>query len=277
MEPSTMSMKISVCGKGGCGKSMVTTLLTRVLAEDGFTVLTIDADESNPGLYRMLGLNRAPTALVEEFRGGARIMPEFDMETITLTDIPSEYVAQENGIQLMVAGKIDFAFQGCACTLGSIVKRFLQKLSLKPDEVVILDTEAGVEHFGRGLEKNVDVVIAVVEPSFESLVVAEKIHSLAAQVGDCQVYTVVNKVSTEKEEETLKEMLRNRGLKTLGTIHYNTRLAEDSLAGRPLAEPKAKEEARSMMHRLMEEADMLRRRRQENPDPEAGLYPERDR
>jgi CO dehydrogenase maturation factor len=234
---------------------MLTTLLTRVLAEDGFTVLTIDADESNPGLYRMLGFSRAPTALVEEFRGGARIMPEFEMETISLTDIPGEYVVRENGIRLMVAGKIDYAFQGCACSLGSIVKRFLQKLSLKPEEVVILDTEAGVEHFGRGLEKNVDVVIAVVEPSFESLVVAEKIHSLSAQVGSCLVYTVINKVSTEKEEETLREMIRNRGMKTLGTIHYNTLLAEDSFTGRPLGEAKAKEEARLIFRRLVEGAE----------------------
>lgn len=246
-----MGKKISICGKGGCGKTVVTTLFARVLAEEGYTVLIIDSDESNPGLYRMLGFAHSPTPLVEEFRGGARVMPEFDMQRLPLHDIPSEYLAQEERLRLMVAGKIDFAFQGCACSLGSIVKHFLAKLALEEKEVVLLDTEAGVEHFGRGLEKNVDIVIAVVEPSFESLVVAEKIHSLAAQVGNCLVYTVVNKVSTEKEEETLREMLHNRGMKTLGTIHYDTRVAEDSFTGRPLGETKAKEEARSIIRRLL--------------------------
>jgi CO dehydrogenase maturation factor len=37
-----------------------------------------------------------------------------------------------------------------------------------------VDTEAGVEHFGRGMETSIDSVLIVVEPSFESLEVAQK-------------------------------------------------------------------------------------------------------
>lgn len=40
-------MKIAVCGKGGSGKSTVTTLLGRYLAKQGKEVLIIDSDESN--------------------------------------------------------------------------------------------------------------------------------------------------------------------------------------------------------------------------------------
>ena len=49
-------MKIAVCGKGGCGKSTVTSLLARAclkkaLARRGKEILVIDSDESNYGLH----------------------------------------------------------------------------------------------------------------------------------------------------------------------------------------------------------------------------------
>jgi len=43
--------KISISGKGGTGKSMLTTLLSGILTEKGYSVLTVDSDDSNPGLY----------------------------------------------------------------------------------------------------------------------------------------------------------------------------------------------------------------------------------
>jgi CO dehydrogenase nickel-insertion accessory protein CooC1 len=53
-------MKLSVCGKGGSGKSTVVTLLARQAAARGRAVLVIDAHESNTGLYRMLGFDHPP-------------------------------------------------------------------------------------------------------------------------------------------------------------------------------------------------------------------------
>ena len=48
-------MKITICGKGGCGKSTITSLLAKALARRGKEVLVIDSDESNYGLHRQLG------------------------------------------------------------------------------------------------------------------------------------------------------------------------------------------------------------------------------
>ncbi|KPJ51676.1 MAG: ATP-binding protein, partial [Dehalococcoidia bacterium DG_18] len=50
-------MKIAVCGKGGSGKSAIVTLLAKGLREKGYKVLVVDSDESNSGLYRMLGFD----------------------------------------------------------------------------------------------------------------------------------------------------------------------------------------------------------------------------
>ena len=49
-------MKVTICGKGGCGKSTVTSLLAKALARRGNEVLVIDSDESNYGLHRQLGM-----------------------------------------------------------------------------------------------------------------------------------------------------------------------------------------------------------------------------
>jgi len=50
-------MKILVCGKGGCGKSTISTLLAKEINRRGGKVLVIDTDESNFGLHSQLGMD----------------------------------------------------------------------------------------------------------------------------------------------------------------------------------------------------------------------------
>ena len=61
-------MKITICGKGGCGKSTVTSLLAKEFARMGKTVLVVDSDESNFGLHRQLGVE-LPRDFTEYFGG----------------------------------------------------------------------------------------------------------------------------------------------------------------------------------------------------------------
>ena len=69
-------------------------------------------------------------------------------------------------------------------------------LQLKENDVVIMDMEAGVEHFGRGTGNSCDAVLMVVDPSYESLKLSEKIGEMCEQGGH-PLYYVLNKV-TEK-------------------------------------------------------------------------------
>jgi CO dehydrogenase maturation factor len=50
-------MKLSVCGKGGSGKSIVVTMLANEARTRGYVVLVIDSGESNSGLVGMLGFD----------------------------------------------------------------------------------------------------------------------------------------------------------------------------------------------------------------------------
>ena len=64
-------MKIAVCGKGGSGKSTIVALLANEARGKGYKVLVVDSDESNSGLYRMLGFDHPPVPL-RELVGGKK-------------------------------------------------------------------------------------------------------------------------------------------------------------------------------------------------------------
>ena len=61
--------RVGVFGKGGAGKSTVVVLLAQALRDRGYEVCVLDADSTNVGLHRALGLDRSPVPLMEYFGG----------------------------------------------------------------------------------------------------------------------------------------------------------------------------------------------------------------
>lgn len=59
-----MGKKISVCGKGGSGKSTLVSLLAIAAQARELKTLVVDSDESNSGLFRMLGFDKFPIPLM---------------------------------------------------------------------------------------------------------------------------------------------------------------------------------------------------------------------
>jgi len=242
--------KISVCGKGGSGKSAITSLLTNGIRERGYQVLVIDSDESNPGLYRMLGFDRSPSPLID-FLGGkmsveekladairagkseleATLMPE---EPISIGEIPAQYLLEADGIRLATVGKIHDALEGCACPMGAVSREFLRKLRLSDSEVAIVDMEAGIEHFGRGVGTGLDMVLVVVDPSFEAIIIADRVKKLSAEMEIGEVWAVLNKVTSEEMEVKLREELDKRDIAVIGSVHYDPEIFEADLEGRPV-------------------------------------------
>lgn len=206
-------MKIIICGKGGCGKSTTAALLAKAYQREGRNVLVVDSDESNYGLYRQLGLD-LPEDFTHYFggkKGAYRVFDDkgyvFD-EKWNISDIPREFLTGDGNLHLMAIGKIAEAEEGCACGMGFTAKMLLDNLETGENDVVIVDTEAGVEHFGRGLDRFADVILMVIDPSYESIRLSEKVYDMA-QALDKPVYFILNKADAEQAEIT-KAALREK-------------------------------------------------------------------
>lgn len=217
-------MKILICGKGGCGKSTITAMLGKHLANKGYRVLIVDADESNPGLYRMLGLSKIKT--LAEYLGGKKQVkailnnPELPK---TFEEIPEEILSKRENLSVMSIGKIEEPGEGCACPYGVLAKKFLKNLQPKKGEIVLVDTEAGIEHFGRGIDLEVDVIVNVAELNLESIELSRKIEKLAEKAGLKHIF-VLNKA--------LPEILDKVNVKPDVVIPFNQKFIYDSLEGK---------------------------------------------
>ena len=236
---SEMGIKISVCGKGGSGKSTLVSLLANAAQSRGLTTLVVDSDESNSGLHRMLGLDRPPTPLmalvggkqgIKEKMNRASLLsePEFSLEQISYP-----YINEKNGLRLLNIGKIHQALEGCACPMGVLSREFLMKLWLAENEIAIVDMEAGIEHFGRGIDNCIDAVLVVVEPSFESIALAEKMKELASGI-DKKFWAALNKISSETLISEIKAKLKSGEMETIGVISYDASVFLAGLNGDPL-------------------------------------------
>ncbi|MCR4419018.1 MAG: nitrogenase reductase [Clostridia bacterium] len=237
--------KILVCGRGGSGKSTLVALLAGWLGEDG-KALVVDADESNLGLSTMLGVAPPGRTLMDHLGGKPAVREKLmaaiqgqkneDVrlfaEEISLDTVPSECVSWSGGIGLLQVGKIEHAMEGCACPMGAVVRDFLNRLVVAPGEWVLVDTEAGVEHFGRGVLEGVDRVVMVVDPSRDAVVLAEKAATLAKEARR-DFSAVLNKVSGETES-VLREMLASKGIEIEGVLAHSPALARAGLRGLPL-------------------------------------------
>ncbi|MBN1135210.1 MAG: P-loop NTPase [Anaerolineae bacterium] len=254
--------KIAVCGKGGSGKSTVTGLLARDLQDRGYRVLVVDSDESNPGLYRVLGFDQRPKPLLELVGGKKQVFPTFSEKgkhqdglltraEFHIADLPTDYIVEQDGIGLVCVGKILQSLEGCACPMGVLSREFLKRLALQKNEVAVIDMEAGIEHFGRGVETSIDSVLIVTEPAFDSLELAATISALAAEVGVERVWTILNKVRSEELALRLRKELEAKNIAVVGSIGDEPEIFEAGLEGRPVRRDKLAVDLGSILDQVL--------------------------
>jgi CO dehydrogenase maturation factor len=255
-------MKISVCGKGGSGKSTVVALLANEARARGYHVLVVDSDESNSGLFRMLGFDHPPVPLMELVGGKTSLKQKMGQPSvlgearIAAAQIPEPYLLQRDGLMLVSIGKILQSLEGCACPMGVLSREFLKKLALQEDELAIVDMEAGVEHFGRGVDTSIDSILIVVEPPLESVNMGQKIHDLASGIGIKNVWAIMNKVPSIEMATRLKSELEKRHIEVVGGIYYDADIFSSSLDGRIPVKGVAVREIKEVMNSILSRAGM---------------------
>ncbi|MFW6122079.1 MAG: P-loop NTPase, partial [Petrotogales bacterium] len=234
-------MKILLCGKGGSGKSTIASLIAKNLATKGYKVLVVDTDESNYGLSTQLGMQN-PKELMEQLGGKKKVVNEMlsamstgkqspiFSDSWTIDEIPKECVSKKGGIYLLQIGKVKHYGEGCACPIGGISRDFVYNLQLGQRDVVIIDTEAGIEHLGRGIESGVDIILMVLDPSYESIKLSQKVQTMANEANK-SVYFILNKI---QEKFALKMLNKMDKTHVIAQIPFDESIQEKGLAGEEL-------------------------------------------
>ncbi|MFC2038538.1 AAA family ATPase [Chloroflexota bacterium] len=256
-------MKIAISGKGGVGKTLLSSLLSRAFADAGYSVIAIDADP-DANLAATLGFPDSDklvpisemTDLIEE-RTGARpgeSAPYFKLNP-KVDDIPEKYALNHNGIKMMRMGRLKRGGSGCYCPENALLQALMSHLLVARNEVIILDMEAGIEHLGRGTSQLVDKLIVVVEPGRRSIETAFNIRQLASEIGVSNIGVVGNRVRNESDKEFLKTTLSDFDF--LGFIPYDQAIVEADQAGMsPLdASESVKAAARAIYESLISSAN----------------------
>lgn len=231
-------MKIAVTGKGGVGKTTFSSMLSRIFADDGYRVVSVDADpDANLGLalgfpkevYETIVpisemknlVNERTSAETGTFNKMFKLNPKVD-------DIPDKYCKEYNGVRLLTLGTVDSGGSGCVCPEHVLLKRLCSHLILQNKDVVVMDMEAGIEHLGRGTAQGVDAFIVVVEPGERSLQTYRKVKRLGTDIGVKKVFVVGNKVRNKSDEDFIASNLQDGEL--LGFIYYNQNVIDSDRA-----------------------------------------------
>ena len=255
--------RILVCGKGGSGKSSIISLLGSELIKQNYKVILLDADASNPGgLFRLLSENKkAPQPLIEFFGGRNTVTcPSDDPSPLTrkdnkspltesaikLAEIPRQYLFKKKNLTLFQIGKIQEACEGCDGPMSKVARDFI----VKGNYVTLIDIEAGIEHFGRGVEKNVDVILVVVDPTYESFLIAEIVKRMASYIGNKNVFAILNKVDSKEIDLIMQNSLRKRGVDYLGSISFDKEIHKAGLEGKKILKCKAEKQITGVIKKL---------------------------
>lgn len=216
--------KIVVTGKGGVGKTVLSAALCHLFAMNGSNVLAVDGDPqmnlaptlglSTDSVGRITPLN-AQLDYIEE-RVGARpgagwggfltLNPEVD-------DVVSRFgVKVTEKMRLLVMGTLSKAAVGCLCPENTLLQATVNQMALSDEDVIVMDTEAGVEHFGRAIARGFEHAVVVTDASYNSLSVASDALGLAHDLGIPNLNLVCNRMHDQKDREKVRSYISNSKL-----------------------------------------------------------------
>ena len=237
-------MKLAITGKGGVGKTTLTSLLALIYSTEGNKVIAIDANP-DANLATALGISAeessriTPIAELQELiqeRTGAKpsSFGTFFKLNPKVDDIPEKFSIQKDGIKLLVMGTVKRGGSGCLCPEGALLKNLVSHLVLSRSEVVVMDMDAGVENLGRGTAKGVDAFVIVVEPGQRSFQTARAIRDLAKDLGVKKCYVVGSKTHNDDERQFIIDSLPD--FDVLGFINYHPEIAKADQLGKSAVE-----------------------------------------
>ncbi|MFB8775396.1 ATP-binding protein [Streptomyces broussonetiae] len=273
-------MKIAFVGKGGSGKTTLSSLFIRHLAATGAPVVAVDAD-INQHLGCALGLDEAAAAALPAMGDRLPLIKDYlrgdnpriaSTETMIKTTPPGEgsrllRVREDNpvydacarpveldggAVRLMVTGAFTDADLGVACyhSKTGAVELCLNHLVDGPDEYVVVDMTAGSDSFASGMFTRFDITYLVAEPTRRGVSVYRQYKEYARDY-DITLKVVGNKVLGQDDLDFLRAEVGDDLLVTVGQSDWVRALEK----GRPPRFDLLEEANRDALHTLRTTAD----------------------
>ena len=227
-------MKLGIVGKGGVGKTTLSSLICQAYVARGKRVLAVDTD-SNPNLAMSLGLDEetadtapvVPRALVVGGGDGGmtpqRLIADYGLTT------PA-------GVTLLHAMRVDQAGAGCSCADHYMVRSLLGAAIDEEADITLVDMEAGLEHLSRsgGTLAYADVLLMIMEPTHKSVMTAGRTVPLARELGIPRIYGVGNKAKGEADVELFKTLSAEYGVPLAAIVPWDADVPMVDRRGGPL-------------------------------------------
>lgn len=217
---------LAVCGKGGVGKTAVSSLLAAAMLEAGIKpLLLIDADPAG-GLVSTIG-EKVSETLAGVRENLIRAAAEADDAAKAKLADRLDYLVLEALLERQDYSVLAMGFareKGCFCPANALLREAIDLLA-GPFAAVIIDAEAGLEQIHRQVTRRVSKVVVVTDGSKRSEEVASLIRDM---VGKDMVCGVANRVSENVEQ------IFPQGIELIGSIPEDDMLRRFDADGRSL-------------------------------------------
>ena len=219
---ASLGLRLAVIGKGGAGKTVISSTLSRLLARQGRKVFACDLD-TNPGLAISLGLPPTeaglPPEALEEHPGsiyGWQLTGD-----MTPIQVVERFAAvAPDGVRFLGLGKIGTPEKTAAKQSVAALVHLLLGIG-EPDWDVIADLEAGPTTPFERYHAFSDDVVVVVGPAWRSGMTARRLLPMVGEGRNAVV--VANRFADEPDHPGLAPAIR---------IPFDPDLAEAERQGR---------------------------------------------
>ncbi|MFW9952732.1 MAG: AAA family ATPase [Candidatus Thorarchaeota archaeon] len=225
---------VAIVGKGGVGKTIVTTLIAKAIYTlYKFKLLLIDADPTHPHLSKMVEL--MPERSLEKIRAeiiDKSIAKGADTQNIAENIDFEVYnsIKESKDFSLLSIGQPEGP--GCFCPSNLLLRKVIESISTDFD-IVLIDCEAGLEQINRMVIQSVDIVLIVSDISLRSIETANSIKKSAQRYSNYKkIGVIINRV---KDDITIiLNKLKGYDLPLLALIPEDKLITKFDLEGRAL-------------------------------------------
>ena len=229
-----MSYTIAVAGKGGTGKTSVSSLVIRYLIKNGSgPVLAVDAD-ANANLGDSIGLSAKQTigSVLAEFQGDKIKIPPGMTKQNYLEYKLNEVLVESTQLDLVTMGRGEG--QECYCYPNVVLRKFIDTLA-DNYPYMVMDNEAGMEHLSRATTQNVDELFLISNHSVKGIRTIARMRDLVSELNLIvkRQSVIINLVPGKLDPHISKE-LDNLGIEPSAIIPEDKEVYKYDLELKPL-------------------------------------------